>query len=197
MAAENHNITQKADYNIEEENNEEQLMKEAEEMYNQASQDSDENDEMFGMNDVEEEGVINFPLIGKGKYIEAVGRRKTATCRVRIFDQTKKTEDFEIVVNNRKYTDYFQSLELVKIVDSSLRKLRAYAYKVSVLVKGGGLRGQAEAIRLGLARALVKLNPEWRSRFKRSGYLIRDPRAVERKKYGRRKARKREQWHKR
>ncbi len=140
---------------------------------------------------------LEYPQIGKGKYIEGIGRRKTATCRVRIWDQEKDVDEYEILVNNKKYTEYFPTLELTKIVDSPLRKLKTKAYRVTVLAKGGGVRGQAEAVRLGLARALVKLNPAWRIKFKKAGYLTRDPREVERKKYGRRKARRREQWQKR
>jgi small subunit ribosomal protein S9 len=147
----------------------------------------------------EAQEVITFPKIGKDKYIEGIGRRKTAVARVRIYDASKKTKDFEITVNGKDYKDYFSNLiEFIKIVNAPLRKLKAFGiYKVSVKVKGGGLRGQAEAIRLGLSRALVKLNPEWRPRFRKSGFLTRDPREVERKKYGLKKARKAPQWHKR
>lgn len=148
-------------------------------------------------NQKEEQELNKFPKIGEDRYIETIGRRKTATCRVRILDLENSKDDFEILVNDREYTQYFLSLELAKIVDSPLRKIRSKNYRVTVKVKGGGLRGQAEAIRLGLARALVKLNPEWRIKFRKAGYLTRDPREVERKKYGRRKARRREQWHKR
>jgi len=140
-----------------------------------------------------------FPKIGKDKYVEGIGRRKEATARVRVFDASRKTKDYEIIVNGRDYKDYFQNLiEFIKIVNAPLRKIKALGvYKVSVKVKGGGLRGQAEAIRLGLARALVKLNPDWRPRFKKAGFLTRDPREVERKKYGLKKARRAPQWHKR
>lgn len=148
-------------------------------------------------NQKEKKELLWFPKIGEGQYVEAVGRRKTATCRVRLWDTEETEDEFEILVNDRKYTQYFPGLELTKIVDSPLRKIRSKNYRVTVKVRGGGLRAQAEAIRLGLARALVKLNPEWRIKFKKAGYLTRDPREVERKKYGRRKARRREQWHKR
>ena len=85
-----------------------------------------------------------------------------------------------------------------KIVDAPLRKLRLFKhYLVTVKVKGGGLHGQADAIKLGLARALVKLNPEWKPKLKKAGYLTRDSREVERKKYGLKKARRAPQWHKR
>ena len=147
----------------------------------------------------ETQEITVFPKIGKDKYIEGIGRKKTAVARVRIYDTSKKTKDFEIMVNGKDYKDYFSNLiEFIKIVNAPLRKLKAFGvYKVSVKVKGGGLRGQAEAIRLGLSRALVKLNPEWRQRFRKAGFLTRDPREVERKKYGLKKARKAPQWHKR
>jgi len=151
------------------------------------------------LEETEEQKDLFFPKIGKEKYVEGIGRRKTAVARVRIFDASKKTKDFEITINGKDYKDYFSNLiEFIKIVNAPLRKLKAFGvYKVSVKVKGGGLRGQAEAIRLGLSRALVKLNPEWRPRFKKASFLTRDPREVERKKYGFKKARKAPQWHKR
>ena len=140
-----------------------------------------------------------FPKIGKDRYLEGIGRRKEATARVRIYDSPRKTKDFDIKINGLDYEEYFSNLiEFRKIVNAPLRKIKALGvYKVTVLVKGGGLRGQAEAIRLGLARALVKLNPEWKPKFKKAGFLTRDPREVERKKYGLKKARKSPQWHKR
>lgn len=140
--------------------------------------------------------IDNFPLVGEGRYIEGIGRRKTATARVRIYDGAKK--EFDILINDRDYNDYFKNLELKKIIEIPLRKIKASKiYRVTVKVKSGGLRGQAEAIRLGLARALVFLNSEWKNKFKQAGFLVRDPRMVERKKYGKRKARKEEQWQKR
>jgi small subunit ribosomal protein S9 len=138
-----------------------------------------------------------LPEIEKGRYIEAIGRRKRATARVRIW-QNDSQKDFNILINNIGYKEYFKDIEFQKIVEAPLKKIRGQkAYKVTVQVKGGGKRGQAEAIRLGLSRALVLLNPEWKPKFKKAGFLTRDPREVERKKYGRRKARKREQWQKR
>ena len=140
---------------------------------------------------------ISFPLIEKGKYIEGIGRRKRATARVRIW-RNDSNKDFNIVINDRDYKDYFKTIEFQKIVEAPLKKIKAQKiYKVTVKVTGGGPRGQAEAIRLGLSRALVLLNSEWKSKFKKAGFLTRDPREVERKKYGKRKARKEEQWQKR
>ncbi len=138
------------------------------------------------------------PQIGEGKYLEGIGRRKRAVARVRIWDDKDNTTELNILVNGRSYLDYFKNIEFQKIVSAPLRKLKIYrGYKVTCWVRGGGLRGQAEAIRLGLSRALILLNPEWRSKFKKAGFLTRDPREVERKKYGKRKARKEEQWQKR
>ncbi|GIW65053.1 MAG: hypothetical protein KatS3mg093_032 [Candidatus Parcubacteria bacterium] len=146
--------------------------------------------------DLESETEL-LPQIGKGKYIEGIGRRKTATARVRIWDNDKK-KDFNITINDVDYQKYFVNLELRKIVEAPLKKIRAQdVYRVTVKVKGGGPRGQAEAIRLGLSRSLVNLNSEWKKKFRQLGFLTRDPRQVERKKYGQRKARKEEQWQKR
>lgn len=145
----------------------------------------------------ETEEKNEMPLIGKDRYIEAIGRRKRASCRVRIWDNDQDKE-FNITINDKPYFDYFKNIEFRKIVEAPLKKVKVHKnYKVTVKVGGGGLRGQAEAIRLGLARCLVLLNPDWKQKFKKAGFLTRDPREVERKKYGKRKARKEEQWQKR
>jgi small subunit ribosomal protein S9 len=146
-----------------------------------------------------EEKIIEvaLPNIPKGKYFEGIGRRKRSTARVRIWQNDLK-EEFNILINDKNYKEYFKDIEFQKIIEAPLKKIKGQKiYKVTVKVKGGGKRGQAEAIRLGLSRALVLLNPEWKSKFKKLGFLTRDPREVERKKYGRRKARKEEQWQKR
>lgn len=146
---------------------------------------------------VSETELSFYPKVGKDKYLEGIGRRKTSTARVRIWDNDGK-KDFDIMINNIDYRNYFSNLELRKIVEAPLKKIRSQSnYSVTIKVKGGGLKGQAEAIRLGLSRALVKLNEEWKKRFKQAGFLTRDAREVERKKYGKRKARKEEQWQKR
>ncbi|MCS7183963.1 MAG: 30S ribosomal protein S9 [Patescibacteria group bacterium] len=148
----------------------------------------------------DKEEIIHFPSIGKNKYIEAIGRRKRAVARVRIFDNldSKNKDQFEIIVNNKPYENYFQVINLKKIADTPLRKLRIFGiYKIIAKVQGGGLRGQADALKLGIARALVKINSEWKLKLKKSGLLTRDPRKKERKKYGLKKARKAPQWHKR
>ncbi len=128
------------------------------------------------------------------QYIEAVGRRKTATARVRI----TPSKETAVVVNGKSAADYFRSKALeetilsVFAVDETLPK-----YAISAKVSGGGLSSQAESIRLGIARALVDEVAERRKPLKKEGYLKRDPRSKERKKFGLRKARRRPQWSKR
>jgi len=134
---------------------------------------------------------------GKGKktdrYFEGVGRRKTAIARVRLFT---KAGDFQ--VNNKLYTDFFKTLDQQKIAEEALQKMKLFGrFRVSVRIKGGGSHAQAEAVRHGLARCLVKFNPDFRKRLKRSDFLKRDPRSKERKKFGLKKARRAPQWAKR
>ena len=130
---------------------------------------------------------------GKTKYIEAIGRRKTSTARVRLYTQGRKG----IIVNNKPYTEYFPKF-LHKTIEDSLEKLKCLGkFGATVVVRGGGLSGQAEALRHGLARTLVILNPYFKKRLKKSGYLTRDPRMRERKKPGLKRARRAPQWSKR
>jgi small subunit ribosomal protein S9 len=128
----------------------------------------------------------------KEKYFEAVGRRKSAIARVRLFD----SKNTEYIINNKKLEDYLKVLELQKIIGKPLTEVSKH-FRVSVKVIGGGIRAQAEAIRLGISRALVIFNPEFRGQLKKLGYLKRDSRVVERKKPGLKKARKAPQWSKR
>ena len=131
----------------------------------------------------------------KTVYVEGIGRRKTATARVRLTPAKETT----IVVNDKTLEAYFQHLALVKDVHSVLETKDAgiQDYTITSHVSGGGVSSQAEAIRLGIARALVKEKAERRSPLKLLGFLKRDPRSVERKKFGLRKARKRPAWSKR
>lgn len=131
----------------------------------------------------------------KQSYIEGIGRRKTATARVRITPATKTV----VVVNDRAFEEYFIHAALRATIESVLKTPEAGIehYEISAHVLGGGLSAQAEAIRLGVARALVKEKAARRTQLKRAGYLKRDPRSVERKKFGLRKARRRPQWSKR
>lgn len=127
------------------------------------------------------------------RYVEAVGRRKTATARVRIF-----TRPGEFLVNNRPHQQYFPHLELLRIAEEALQKMKLMGrFKVSAKIQGGGIHAQAEALRLGLARGLVTFNPDFRKRLKRAGFLSRDARMKERKKPGLKRARKAPQWQKR
>ncbi|OGZ61993.1 MAG: 30S ribosomal protein S9 [Candidatus Spechtbacteria bacterium RIFCSPLOWO2_01_FULL_46_10] len=128
------------------------------------------------------------------KYYEATGRRKTAIARVRLYADQKKT----LVVNNKDYMQYFGTEELQTAANAPLRKVKLMeVFSATVKVLGGGPRAQAEAMRHGIARALVKYDPELRLRLKKSGYLKRDPREKERKKPGLKGARRAPQWSKR
>lgn len=130
----------------------------------------------------------------KISYIYAVGRRKTSIARTRLI---KKGEG-QILINGKKYTEYFPSIELKKIVSDPLKASGAEKeIDISVKVEGGGSRGQAEAVRHGIARALIKFNEELRAPLKAAGYLTRDSRKKERKKPGLKKARRGPQWAKR
>jgi len=125
--------------------------------------------------------------------INTVGRRKSAIARV-YFGEGKG----KITVNNRDVAEYFNTDQLVYIVKQPLNELGlAENFDINVNIAGGGISGQAEALRLGIARALVKLNEENRPPLKAKGFLTRDPRVVERKKPGRPGARKRFQFSKR
>ena len=133
------------------------------------------------------------------KYYEAVGRRKTAIARVRLLTIRPLEEEMgQISINGKSYKEYFSLMELQQTVEASLRKLKSLnRFEVVAKVRGGGIRAQAEAIRHGIARALVKFNIDFRKKLKRAGYLKRDPRMKERKKYGLKGARRAPQWAKR
>lgn len=125
--------------------------------------------------------------------INAVGRRKTSVAR--IYMQPGKGE---ISVNKRKVEDYFPSEILQTIVNQPLDSVEGKGkFDIRINVDGGGVKGQAEAIRLAISRALCEIDAENRPVLKKEGFLTRDPRMVERKKYGRRKARRRFQFSKR
>lgn len=125
----------------------------------------------------------------------SIGRRKEASARVYIMPASG---DSKIVVNGKDYTDYFPQRIFQQVVEQPFKLLDLNGkYDVIVNVAGGGVKGQAEAIRLGISRSLVKVNPEFKAILKPFKLLTRDPRAVERKKPGRKKARKRFQFSKR
>ncbi len=143
---------------------------------------------------VTKSATVAKPVMEKERYIETIGRRKTAAARVRMFGNAN---GMEIIVNNRPFTEYFPVKKHQSVVIAPFETLSIKDYKVTVRVTGGGTSAQAEAVRLGIARALVAETPEARSRLKGLGYLKRDPRMVERKKPGSRKARRLQQWRKR
>ena len=129
------------------------------------------------------------------RYIEGIGRRKTATARVRLTPATATT----FLINNRSLEEYFKHVALQQNLQSVLATKEAGIenYTITVKVLGGGLSSQSDAIKLGIARALVEEKLDRRTPLKKEGYLKRDPRSVERKKFGLRKARKRPAWSKR
>ena len=133
------------------------------------------------------------------KYFEAVGRRKTSIARVRLFSCSPfEGDQGQITINEKPYTKYFPTLDLQNTIEAALKKMKSLnRFIVTIRVRGGGIRGQAEAIRHGISRALVKFNLDFRKKLKRAGFLRRDPRMVERKKPGLKKARRAPQWKKR
>ena len=125
--------------------------------------------------------------------INAIGRRKAAVARVYLTEGSGK-----ITINKKDIANYFPSSILQYIVKQPLLKLEvADKYDVMINLAGGGFKGQSEAARLGIARALIKINPEDKATLRAAGFVTRDPRVVERKKPGRPKARKRFQFSKR
>jgi len=126
------------------------------------------------------------------KYIETVGRRKTAAARVRITPASKSS----VIVNDKEYTEYFPTKEMQRMVIAPFKDLEQ-EFTVTALAKGGGVVAQADAVRHGIARALTEFDAELRGQLKKNGFLKRDPRKKERKKPGLKKARKRPQWSKR
>lgn len=130
----------------------------------------------------------------KKTYIEAVGRRKTSIARVRVYPATKSS----FTVNGKNVEDYFKSKEGARVASEAFQKAKVEdKYKVEVMVQGGGFSSQAEAVRHGLARVLVEKDQELRRKLKKAGFLKRDPRSKERRKFGLKKARKAPQWSKR
>ncbi len=123
----------------------------------------------------------------------ATGRRKNSIARVWVTPGNGKVE-----VNGKPLLDYFKREVLKMVIEQPLNMTEARdKYDISATVKGGGLTGQAGALLLGISRALVKVNEDFKSRLHKAGFLTRDPRMVERKKYGQPKARKRFQFSKR
>ena len=132
-------------------------------------------------------------LVQKTKYIETIGRRKEAVARVRLSKETPG-----IVINDKTLEQYFPLLSMQNKVLCPFKETNIEnKFFISIKVKGGGMTGQAEAIRLGISRCLAQINEKIRPLLREKGLLTRDSRVVERKKYGLKKARKRAQWSKR
>lgn len=130
----------------------------------------------------------------KNRYIEAVGRRKTAIARVRITPAAKGS----FMVNDKDVKDYFSTNDLQVIAQEAMSKSEiGEKFSVTVKVVGGGIHAQAEAIRHGLSRTLVERDEQVKNALKKLGFLKRDSRQVERKKFGLKKARKAPTWSKR
>lgn len=128
------------------------------------------------------------------RYFEGIGRRKTSTARVRLLPHEEKT----IIVNGRPLEKYFPTIETQQTVLSIFQKMDIVGkFGVSVKVKGGGINSQSEAIRHGIANALLVFDPESRKTLKGTGFLTRDSRMRERKKFGLKRARRAPQWAKR
>ena len=125
--------------------------------------------------------------------INTIGRRKAAIARVYMSEGKG-----QINVNNRDFKDYFPDKQLHYVVEQPLNLLDLReTYDIKVNLDGGGMTGQAEALRLAISRALIKVNPEYKPALRAEGFVTRDPRVVERKKPGQPKARKRFQFSKR
>ena len=127
-----------------------------------------------------------------GRYVEGIGRRKTAVARVRLFKG-----DGKVFVEDRSLAEYFQVPRLRDAVMSPFTRLKIDNFDMHAHVNGGGLNSQAEAIRLGIARALVDGDADLKKQLRALGFMTRDSRAVERKKPGLKKARHAPQWAKR
>ncbi len=128
------------------------------------------------------------------RYIETVGRRKTSVARVRMTPASKTT----YTINGRELDDYFPTEELRLVATEAIGKAKvAEKFKVTAVIKGGGISSQAGAMRHGMGRALIEYDAELRKKVKKLGFLKRDPRAKERRKFGLKKARKAPQWSKR
>lgn len=133
----------------------------------------------------------------KEPYFYGLGRRKASVAQVRLYASDKATED-DFMINGKKMKVYFPTVSMQTTFAQPLRSTGHFGkFRVSVLARGGGVTGQVEASRLGIARALIKFDETLKKSLKSLGYLTRDSREVERKKPGLKKARKAPQWAKR
>ncbi len=131
----------------------------------------------------------------KNDYTFAVGKRKSAIARVRILNE--KATGIRITVNGRDYKEYFPYFEWQENIIKPIKLVGKDKIAISVKVQGGGIKGQADSVRHGIARALLETDETLRSSLRKEGYLTRDARIKERKKPGLKKARKAPQWSKR
>lgn len=142
---------------------------------------------------LEQEAVVEDKK-NKKQYIYAVGRRKSASAQVKLY---KKGEG-EILVNDKELNKYFPTEELQNIIYAPLKVVgQGEKLKIMSWVEGGGKIGQAEAVRHGISRALLEINPNFKKPLRKNGFLTRDPRVKERKKPGLKRARRAPQWAKR
>lgn len=143
-----------------------------------------------------------LPEGAREKYFESVGRRKEAIARVRLMTRKSTDEvrpDFALItINEKDYTTYFTDRNLQERVEQPLRRLKSLTrFKVTARVHGGGISGQADAVRHGISRALELFDANFRKKLKKAGFLTRDSRIKERRKPGLKKARKAGRWAKR
>lgn len=131
----------------------------------------------------------------KNKFHQEIGRRKTSVASVRATENKTKNE---ISVNDKKMEEYFKTERLQNVIMDPISKLKTKEkFTFSVKVNGGGISSQAQAVRHGISRILSKFNEEDKKKLKKAGFLKRDPRSKERRKFGLKKARKAAQWSKR
>ncbi len=155
-----------------------------------------ENKELKEEKEAKKENIDEEKGLKKNKkeYIYAVGRRKTSSAQVKLY----KKGSGEVTINQKDIKDYFPTEKLQEIVYSPLKVIgQVDKLKIWAKVVGGGKTGQAEAIRHGVSRALLEINPNFKKPLRKHGYLTRDPRVKERKKPGLKRARRAPQWSKR
>ena len=130
----------------------------------------------------------------KKEYLNAIGRRKTATARVRLYPAQK----LSFLINGKDLSAYFKTDQLRRIAEDAFKISKVDGFfTVNAIIKGGGIVSQAEALRHGISRALLDVDLDLRKKLKKAGFLKRDPRMKERRKFGLKKARKAPQWSKR
>ena len=152
-------------------------------MYNMADKKDDKQEQAEKKNLMER----------KGRYFYANGKRKTSVARVRLYEDGKG----EIIVNNKPVDEYFFG-ELIGSVKAPLKMANALKlFDITALIQGGGVSSQADALRHGISKALLEYDPELRKELKKAGFLTRDSRTKERKKFGLKRARRAPQWAKR